>query len=547
MDCIKQFIFFRGFSVFGMHDHTAGLVEYKYEHMKGSAMSADVFISYKSDEESYAKTVRKVLEDNGISCWMAPDSIPAGSNYMKQIPQAIDDCKVMIILISKKSQQSTWVKNEFSQAVTKHKTIIPYVIQDCPLEDEFQFSMSTMQQVYAWRDEEAALQRIVRDIRASLNEDEQEKVEIKVVHKTRTPAWVYALIGVLAVAVIGAVIFVNLTKKAVSNHETAAHAASVYYSEIVPYSLAGFYETAQMAENDRFSMNTYDRAFSLLSFIRNDTGKSMFVEKIAVDILDLVPVTVPEIVLDGVMNEENVFTILAFNDGWGDADNIPVKWSVIPENGVPAFPSFIESMSGQGTVTVKSGEAALILKKQADFHELLEWARSQDSKYLTSLYTLMVEADCGDTPKILAMFLLYDPDTDRITYTFGGADSDRPTITLYGVLDVDNPPKSIRFTTGDSTPLVDDTFRIETVIIPTKSCDVTLRGSYSMGGDLYETNAYSVRVSVPYFEENSNMLSGKMTRELAEIDMNDVKRMRQICSKYRYDIQSILPEDVPRG
>ena len=83
---------------------------------------------YKSDEESYAKTVRKVLEDNGISCWMAPDSIPAGSNYMKQIPQAIDDCKVMIILISKKSQQSTWVKNEFSQAVTKHKTIIPYVI-----------------------------------------------------------------------------------------------------------------------------------------------------------------------------------------------------------------------------------------------------------------------------------------------------------------------------------------------------------------------------------------------------------------------------------
>ena len=51
MDCIKQFIFFRGFSVFGMHDHTSGLIEYKYEHMKGSAMSADVFISYKSDEE----------------------------------------------------------------------------------------------------------------------------------------------------------------------------------------------------------------------------------------------------------------------------------------------------------------------------------------------------------------------------------------------------------------------------------------------------------------------------------------------------------------
>ena len=511
-------------------------------------MSADVFISYKSDEESYAKTVRKVLEDNGISCWMAPDSIPAGSNYMKQIPQAIEDCKVMIILISKKSQQSTWVKNEFSQAVTKHKTIIPYVIQDCPLEDEFQFSMSTMQQVYAWQDEEAALQRIVRDIRASLNEDEQAKVEIKVVHKTKPPVWAYAVIAVLAVAVIGAVIFANRTKKEDSDHATAASgAASVYYSEIVPYSLAGYYETAQMAEDDQFSINTYDQAFSLLSFIRNDTGKSMFVEKIAVDILDLVPITVPEIVLDGVMDEGNGLTILAYNDGWGDAENIPVKWSVTPEYGVPEFPAFIERMSGQGIVSVKSGEAALILKKQEDFQELLEWARSQDTEYLTTLYTLMVEAECGDRPRVLAMYLMYDPETDTITYAFGGANSDKPTITLYGFLDVDNPPKSIRFNPGDSTPLVDDTFRIETVIIPTKSCDVTLRGSYSMGGDLYETDAYSVRVSVPYFEETSKMLSGTMTRELAEIDMNDVKRMQQICSKYRYDIQSILPEDEPRG
>ncbi len=511
-------------------------------------MSADVFISYKSDEESYAKTVRKVLEDNGISCWMAPDSIPAGSNYMKQIPQAIEDCKVMIILVSEKSQQSTWVKNEFSQAITKHKTIIPYVIQDCPLEDEFQFSMSTMQQVYAWQDEEAALQRIVRDIRASLNEDEQAKVEIKVVHKNKPPIWIYAVIAVLAVVAVGAVIFAGRSKKEdPSNGTAAAGAASVYYSEIVPYGLAGYYQTAQMAEDQGFEMDTYEEAFALLSFIRNDTGKSMFVEKIAIDILDLVPDTAPDIALDGMMDEENTFTVLAYNNGWGDAEHVPVKWSVIPENGVPEFPAFIESMSGNGEISVKSGEAALILKQQADFSELLEWARNQDSKYLTSLYTLMVEADSGDKPKILAMFLMYDPDTDSIIYTFGGADSDRPSITLYAVLDVDNPPETIRFTPGDSTPLVEDTYRIETVIIPTKSCDVTVRGSYSMGGNPYQTDEYRVRVSVPYFEERSLMLSGSMTRELAEIDMNDVKRMRQICSKYRYDIQSILPDDVPRG
>jgi hypothetical protein len=78
-------------------------------------MSADIFISYKSEEEPYARRIRDVLEANGISCWMAPDSIPLGSNYMKQIPQAIEACKAVIVLVSEKSQKSIWVKNEFSQ------------------------------------------------------------------------------------------------------------------------------------------------------------------------------------------------------------------------------------------------------------------------------------------------------------------------------------------------------------------------------------------------------------------------------------------------
>ena len=146
---------------------------------------ADVFISYKSEEEPVARHIREVLEANGISCWMAPDSIPVGSNYMKQIPEAIENCRAMIVVISKKSQQSVWVKNEFSEAISKNKLIIPYVIQDCELEDEFAFSMSTMQQVFAWKDEEHALKKIVHDIREALGKEDSAKVEIRVVRKNR--------------------------------------------------------------------------------------------------------------------------------------------------------------------------------------------------------------------------------------------------------------------------------------------------------------------------------------------------------------------------
>ena len=172
-------------------------------------MKADVFLSYKSEEEEYARKVRKVLEDNGISCWMAPDSIPVGSNYMKQIPQAIDNCKVMIVLISEKSQKSTWVKNEFSQAITKNKLIIPYLIQDCQLEDEFAFSMSTMQQVYAWKNEEDALNRIVKDIREALGDDPNARIEISVVKKPKVSPIIIG--AVAAIAVIG--VFIRMPMK----------------------------------------------------------------------------------------------------------------------------------------------------------------------------------------------------------------------------------------------------------------------------------------------------------------------------------------------
>ena len=106
---------------------------------------------------------------------------------------------------------------------------------------------------------------------------------------------------------------------------------------------------------------------------------------------------------------------------------------------------------------------------------------------------------------------------------------------------------SIRFPTGDAVPLVEDTFRIETVIIPTKSCQLSMKGSYLIGGEPYETDVYDVKVSVPYFAADSYNVGGPLTRALGAIDMNDRTQVKRICGSFRYDIESILPDDVPRG
>lgn len=507
---------------------------------------ADVFISYKSEEEPVARHIREVLEANGISCWMAPDSIPVGSNYMKQIPEAIENCRAMIVVISKKSQQSVWVKNEFSEAISKNKLIIPYVIQDCELEDEFAFSMSTMQQVFAWKDEEQALKKIVHDIREALGEDNSAKVEIRVVRKNKMNPAVIIAAAAAVCALIAAVIFLRPKPSSTAGQPASAPAASVYYSEILPYVLTGCYQTAEDAKNTDKHIPGYEKAVSLLSFIRNDTNRSVFVEKISCEFPNVTPIEDPVIGIDGIL-EDGRLQVIAVNDGWGDGDNIAASWRLENGEGIPEFPALEETLTGSSVLSIASGNAASVLDVTPDFEPVLAWARTQNMKYIQTLFYFVSELNWQDQNAVVTMFLMYDPKTDTITVDYGGMDEDRPVITLYGVLDVDNPPASIRFPTGDATPLVEDTFRIETVIIPTKSCQMSVKGSYLIGGEPYETEVYEVKVQVPYFSSDSYIVGGPLTRALAAIDMNDGTAVKRICDSFRYDIESILPADVPRG
>ena len=94
---------------------------------------ADVFISYKSEEFDDANSVKTILETNGISCWMAPNSIPGGSSYAVAIPQAIRSAKVLVLVMSTKTQDSKWVPKELDQAINAGITIMPFMIENVPL------------------------------------------------------------------------------------------------------------------------------------------------------------------------------------------------------------------------------------------------------------------------------------------------------------------------------------------------------------------------------------------------------------------------------
>lgn len=126
----------------------------------------DVFISFSSKEESKAEFVRRVLETNMIACWKAPQNIPLGSDYAKAIPDAIRECRIFLLMLSEKSQESPWVRKELDMAVNCGKLIIPFVMEDCQLNEAFNFILSNVQRYNAYQKNAEAMEDLVKQIYA---------------------------------------------------------------------------------------------------------------------------------------------------------------------------------------------------------------------------------------------------------------------------------------------------------------------------------------------------------------------------------------------
>lgn len=129
-------------------DKANAMAELMTKMLTPASRTSQVFISYSSKQENIATEIRDTLESNSISCWMAPDSIPTGDNYLSVIPLALEQVDVLLLLLTPDSEKSRWVQKEVGSAVGADKKVLPYQLERFELTKEFSFLLNGEQIMY---------------------------------------------------------------------------------------------------------------------------------------------------------------------------------------------------------------------------------------------------------------------------------------------------------------------------------------------------------------------------------------------------------------
>lgn len=97
-------------------------------------VSSAIFISHASQDDEYVdKLVRDLQMHTGTHGWVDHIMCEAGSDWMRLVEAALDNAKLMIVVLSPYSVASRHVQAEWHRFFDTDKTIFPIVIAGCEI------------------------------------------------------------------------------------------------------------------------------------------------------------------------------------------------------------------------------------------------------------------------------------------------------------------------------------------------------------------------------------------------------------------------------
>ncbi|HZS10017.1 MAG TPA: toll/interleukin-1 receptor domain-containing protein [Blastocatellia bacterium] len=90
--------------------------------MPGSAPESDhIFISHASRDDEFVKALRLALAGQGLTVWVDSRDLRGGNKLGREINEAIEQARQVIVVLSPNTINSPWVRKEISKALKVEK------------------------------------------------------------------------------------------------------------------------------------------------------------------------------------------------------------------------------------------------------------------------------------------------------------------------------------------------------------------------------------------------------------------------------------------
>ncbi len=116
-------------------------------------MADDVFLSYAHGDYRQASQLVGLLRSNEISIWFDKDCIEPAAFWPASIVEAIQRCKVTLVLLSETSVDSKYVARELALAARYDKPIVPLMLEAVPVPVKLQFQLAGIQRVMLYQEQ----------------------------------------------------------------------------------------------------------------------------------------------------------------------------------------------------------------------------------------------------------------------------------------------------------------------------------------------------------------------------------------------------------
>ena len=108
-------------------------------------MSSEVFVSYSSQDHAQVSKIIEQLRKAGVSVWMDEGGIDAATLWSEAIVEAINDCKILIMMVSRHSTDSANVVKEVMLASESSKTILPVYLEPADIPTRLKYQLTGIQ------------------------------------------------------------------------------------------------------------------------------------------------------------------------------------------------------------------------------------------------------------------------------------------------------------------------------------------------------------------------------------------------------------------